>query len=302
MSSWQEHFFEKLVAAARAAGEERLATALLHRRKKTASFQHPQLRRVECLFGSNRTSGNPYSQVLLIECEPKRGTEIDRAALKRELQEAGIGGEVQADAESVFFQCRWGFGPDAVFPVHDPRQVEELTRWVLRTVRLLFDHMERRRHVVAPSNPQTASSKPLDLRVTLEQYLEDLLAEQWETLPWAAELEYLDRQVECGSLGRIDILARDRRTGDYVVIELKRDQGDDEVVGQVSRYMGWIKQHWADHQGVGVLGIIVAHEATDRLRSAVLPHPNISLYTYQFSLALAPVVATAREVKSKASC
>jgi len=66
--------------------------------------------------------------------------------------------------------------------------------------------------------------------------------------------------------------------------------------------MGWIKQRRADHEGVGVRGIIVAHGATDRLRSAVLPHPNISLFTYQFSVALAPVVATAKADKSKASC
>lgn len=300
--SWQEHFFERLVAAAHAAGDERLATAALHRRKKTASFQHSQMRRVECLFGTNRTSGNPHSQVLLIECEPKRGTEIDRPALKRELHEAGGGGEVQVDADGVFFQCRWGFGPDAVFPVHDPRRVEELTRWAIRSVRLLFDHIERRKFIAAPSGPRTSAAGPLDLRITLEQYLEELLAEQWESLPWAAELEYLDRQVECGTSGRIDILARDRGTGDYVVIELKRDQGDDEVVGQVSRYMGWIKKHRADHDGVGVRGVIVAHEATERLRSAVLPHANISLYTYQFSVTLAPVVATDREVKKQAPC
>jgi hypothetical protein len=42
--SWQEHFFEKLVAISHGEGDVRLATATLHRRKKTASFQHPQLR------------------------------------------------------------------------------------------------------------------------------------------------------------------------------------------------------------------------------------------------------------------
>ena len=45
--SWQEHFFEKLVAASHSEGDVRLATATLHRRKKTASFQHPQLRKVD---------------------------------------------------------------------------------------------------------------------------------------------------------------------------------------------------------------------------------------------------------------
>ena len=287
MSSWQEHFLEKLVAAAHAAGDERLATAALHRRKKTASLQHSQVRTLECSFGPSRNSGS-QAQVLLIDCQPKRGTEIDGPALKRELGEAGCGGDVLVDHDAVWLQYQWGHGVDAVFPVHDGRRVKELANWATRSLSLLFDHLERRRHVVIPANTASLASKPLDLRMALEQYLEDLFVEQWHTLPWAAELEYLDRQVECNALGRIDMLARDRTTGDYVVIELKRDQGDDEVVGQLSRYMGWIKQHRADCEGVGVRGIIVAHEATERLRSAVLPHPNIGLFTYQFSVALAP--------------
>jgi RecB family endonuclease NucS len=172
--------------------------------------------------------------------------------------------------------------------VHDARRIGELTRWATDTLTLLFDHMEQRRHIITPKVRVDNAHASLDLRVVLEEYLEDLLVQQWDSLPWAIELEYLGRQVECESLGCIDILAQDRTSGDFVVIELKRDQGSDEVVGQCSRYMGWIKQHRADPTGVGVLGVIVAHEATDRLRAAVLPHANISVYTYQFSVALTP--------------
>ena len=297
---WQEHFLEKLVAAAHATGDERLATAALHRRKKTASFQHAQVRSLECSFSGSRNSGS-QAQVLLVECQPKRGTEIDGPALKRELHDAGCGGDVQVDHDAVWLQRQWGHGTEAVFPVQDARRVKELTGWATRSVALLLDHLARRRHVVTLGKPQ-ADASPLDLRVTLEQYLEDLLAQQWDTLPWADQLEYIDRQVVCGNLGRIDILARNRTSGEYVVIELKRDQGDDEVVGQVSRYMGWIKQHRADKEAVAVRGVIVAHEATLRLHSAVLPHPNISLYMYQFSVALVPVVATAKVDESKTSC
>jgi len=285
-ASWQEHFLEKLVAAAHSAGDGRLATAALHRRKKTASFEHAQARRLECSFSPSRNSGS-QAQVLLIECQPKRGTEIDGPALIRELRDAGCGGDVQVDHDAVWLQCQWGHGTSAVFPIQDARRVKELTGWATRSVALLFDHLERRRHVVTPGT-SLAPSAPLDLRITLEQYLEDLLVEQWDTLPWAGQLEFIDRQVNCGKQDRLDILARDRISGDYVVVELKRDQGDDEVVGQVSRYMGWIKHRRADHEGVGVRGIIVAHEVTSRLRSAVLPHPIISVYTYRFSLTLAP--------------
>ena len=300
-ASWQDHFLEALVTAAHAAGDQRLATAAYHRRKRTASVQHPQVRKVECSLGPSRKVGS-LAQVLLIECQPKRSTEIDSPSLARELTKSGLGGEVQVDHQTVWLQKQWGHGQDAVFPVQDARRVRELTDWATRSLTLLFDHLERRQRIVIPVNGQGVSSKPLNLRVTLEQYLEDLLVEQWDTLPCGEELEYLDRQVECGTLGTLDILARDRSTGDYVVIELKRDQGDDEVVGQVSRYMGWIKKQRADHEGVGVRGIIVAHQATERLRSAVSPHQNIGLYTYQFAVTLAPLIVTANEDKNTAKC
>ena len=119
-SSWQETFFEGAVEASRRAGDPRLATAKLHRRKKTASYEHPQLQWVECVFDSNRISGNEDSQVLVVECAPKRGTEIDSGALKREFTHAGITGDLKIDADVSFAQYRWGFGRDAVFPVNDP--------------------------------------------------------------------------------------------------------------------------------------------------------------------------------------
>jgi len=300
-ASWQDHFLEALVAAAHAAGDQRLATAVYHRRKRTASVQHPQVRMIVCSLGPSRKVGS-LAQVLLIECEPKRSTEIDSPSLARELTKAGLGGEVQVDHETVWLQKQWGHGQDAVLPVQDARRVKELTDWATRSLTLLFDHLERRQQIVIPVSGLGVSSKPLNLRVTLEQYLEDLLVEQWDTLPWGEEFEYLDRQVDCGRLGTLDILARDRSNGDYVVIELKRDQGDDQVVGQVSRYMGWIKKERADHQRVTVRGIIVAHEATERLRSAVSAHPNILLFTYQFAVMLAPLVVSANEDKSTEKC
>ncbi len=41
--SWKEDFFEKLVERSHAEGDARLATAKLHPRKKTASYEHAQL-------------------------------------------------------------------------------------------------------------------------------------------------------------------------------------------------------------------------------------------------------------------
>ncbi len=240
--TWQEDFFEKLVEGAQAAGDPRLAAATLHRRKKTASYTHPQLRWLECVFDGNRITGNQDSQVLVVECAARRGTEVDGPALKREFSAAGIGGDVQVNSDVVFAQYRWGFGRDAAFPVHEPRRVQEAVNWTHSVLKVLFDHLERRRQLFRPAQDGTTEPAVTDYALALEKYLEDLLVEEWEPLAWAADLEYLGRQVPAGDLGSIDILARDRVTRDFVVIELKRDQTDDEVIGQLARYMGWAKE------------------------------------------------------------
>ena len=289
-NSWQEDFFEKLVEASKRAGDPRLATATLHRRKKTASYEHPQLQWIECVFDSNRVSGNEDSQVLVVECAPKRGTEIDSAALKREFANAGLTGDLQIDTDVLFAQYRWGYGRDAVFPVDDQRRVDEAAHWTIGVLKLLFDHLDRRREVIAPPTSIASSPDSLpDFALAIEQYLEDILVSQWESLAWAECLEYLGRQIPCGTLGRIDILARDRNTGDFVVIELKRDQTDDEVIGQLSRYMGWVIEHRATQAGVGVRGIVVVHELTPRLRAAALAHKNLEIYKYEVTVALSPI-------------
>lgn len=289
-SSWHEDFFEKLVEASKRAGDPRLATATLHRRKKIASYEHPQLQWIECVFDSNRVSGNADSQVLVVECALKRGTELDSAALKQEFANAGITGDLQIDADVLFAQYRWGFGRDAAFPVNDRRRVDEAAHWTIGVLKLLFDHLDRRREVIASSALVASSSdSPPDFALAIEQYLEDILVSQWESLAWAGCLEYLGRQIPCGTLGRIDILARDRNTGDFVVIELKRDQTDDEVIGQLSRYMGWVVEHRAAQTGVAVRGIVVVHELTPRLRAAALAHSNLEIYTYEVTVALSRV-------------
>ena len=287
--SWKEDFFEKLVEASHVAGDARLATATLHRRKKTVSYEHPQLRWLECVFDSNRISGNQDSQVLVVECTARRGTEVDGPALKREFTAAGISGDLRIDSDLVFAQYRWGFGKDESFPVHDPRRVHEAIQWTHSVVKVLFDHLERRRQLLKPAHAGTTEAATVtDYALALEKYLEDLIVEQWESLPWAAELEYLGRQVAADE-GFIDVLARDRSSGDFVVIELKRDQTDDEVVGQLSRYMGWAKKRRAAPAGVKVRGIIVAHEATPKLRAAASAHDNVNLYLYKLALALQSV-------------
>jgi len=82
----------------------------------------------------------------------------------------------------------------------------------------------------------------------------------------------------------IDILALDKNNN-YVVIELKVSRGYDRVVGQLLRYVTWVKKHQAD-EGQSVRGIIIAREISEDLSLACDGLPNVELFEYQLSITL----------------
>ncbi len=88
---------------------------------------------------------------------------------------------------------------------------------------------------------------------------------------------------------RIDILAVDA-SGGLVVIELKVSKGYDRVVGQLLRYVAWIKKHHAE-EGQPVRGVIISREISDDLRLATGLVQGVSLFEYSLSIALKPVPA-----------
>jgi hypothetical protein len=85
------------------------------------------------------------------------------------------------------------------------------------------------------------------------------------------------------AVGPIDILATDD-SGAYVVFELKRARSPDYAIGQLSRYMGWVKHTIAN--GKTVRGIVVAKDITDKLRYAAAVIPNVSLLEYEVKFEL----------------
>jgi hypothetical protein len=93
------------------------------------------------------------------------------------------------------------------------------------------------------------------------------------------------------AVGPIDILAIDA-SGHFFVFELKRGRTPDHVVGQLTRYMGWVKSTIG--KGKDVYGIIVAKQITDVLRYATTVIPKVSLFEYEVEFRLRP----ANELKS----
>ncbi|NOS97730.1 MAG: DUF1016 family protein [Methylotenera sp.] len=85
----------------------------------------------------------------------------------------------------------------------------------------------------------------------------------------------------------IDILAVDK-DGGYVVIELKVSKGYDRVIGQLLRYVSWIKKNQAE-QNQSVRGIIIAKQISEDLQLACTELPSVSLYEYDLSVAVRKV-------------
>jgi len=91
--------------------------------------------------------------------------------------------------------------------------------------------------------------------------------------------------VEFPAGGRfIDILAVSRG-GDLVVIELKVSKGYDRVVGQLLRYVAWIRANLAE-DGQRVRGIIIAREISEDLVLATSVVPDVELIEYTLSVSL----------------
>ncbi len=94
------------------------------------------------------------------------------------------------------------------------------------------------------------------------------------------------RGIEFPAGGRfIDILATDNEG--YVVIELKVSKGYDRVVGQLLRYVSWVKKYHAE-PGQRVRGVVVAKHISDDLLLACSEVPSVSLFEYELSVSVKP--------------
>jgi endonuclease len=78
-----------------------------------------------------------------------------------------------------------------------------------------------------------------------------------------------------------DLLAVDAQ-GCLVVIEIKVSRGYDRVVGQLLRYMAWIRAHQAE-VGQGVRGMIIAREISEDLRLACSSISDVELFEYELA-------------------
>jgi len=130
----------------------------------------------------------------------------------------------------------------------------------------------------------------------MERQLQEFLADNWARISlnheWSIYSENGDEdagvEYPC-DVGSIDILARNKNGKDWLVIELKRNQTNDDTVGQVLRYMGWVKAEMAELDEK-VQGLIIAREANQKLLYALNAAKDVDLkqYEVEFKLRDAP--------------
>ena len=125
----------------------------------------------------------------------------------------------------------------------------------------------------------------------LEKHLEDFLAQNWKQTELGKDYDIYEEDGELvgqqypSDTGPIDILAISKDKKTLLVVELKKGRASDNVVGQIQRYMGFVKGELAEDNQT-VKGVIIALEDDLRIKRALSVTNNIEFYRYQVSFKL----------------
>lgn len=128
----------------------------------------------------------------------------------------------------------------------------------------------------------------------LEKYLEEFIVSNFTAIFQNKMRIYTDADGNFGQqysteVGPIDILAKKIEDDTFVVIELKKGRPSDQVVGQVLRYMGWVKEHLCKGDQP-VMGLIICKEPDNKLSYALkmIRNVDVAFYWIDFKLKKSP--------------
>lgn len=125
----------------------------------------------------------------------------------------------------------------------------------------------------------------------LEKYLEEFIVSNWNNLDLGKQYDRHEQEVDGKrkksrtDTGEIDIFAISKDKTEYLVIELKKGRASDGVVGQILRYMGYVREKVAD-PNQDVKGLIIALEEDLKTRWALKEVPNVTFSRYQINFQL----------------
>ncbi len=125
----------------------------------------------------------------------------------------------------------------------------------------------------------------------LEKHLEEFLVQNWKQTELGKKYDIYEEDGELigqqyqSDTGPIDILAISKDKKELLVVELKKGRASDSVVGQMLRYMGYVREDLAEENQT-IKGVIIALEDDIRIRRALAVTNNIEFYRYQVSFKL----------------
>lgn len=125
----------------------------------------------------------------------------------------------------------------------------------------------------------------------LEKHLEAFLVQNWERTELGKKYNIFEMDGELvgqqypSDTGPIDILAISKDKKELLVIELKKGRVSDNVVGQIQRYMGFVKEDLAE-KGQTVKGVIIGLDDDVRIKRALSVTNNIEFYKYKINFML----------------
>jgi restriction system protein len=125
----------------------------------------------------------------------------------------------------------------------------------------------------------------------LEKHLEDFLVQNWKQTDLGRDYDIFEEDGELvgqqyqSDTGPMDVLAIKKDKSQLLVVELKKGRASDAVVGQILRYMGYVKQELAEPNQT-VKGVIIALDDDTKIRRALAITPDISFYRYEVSFKL----------------
>jgi len=169
------------------------------------------------------------------------------------------------------------------------RDALQIDLWTLDALWWYLDQKEAGELPSVETGDSTAigMSPESEQRFGLERHLHEFLRDNWNHVElgrdWVLYQEPGDEEAgyeyPC-DVGRIDLLAKHRNEPRWLVVELKRNQTSDQTVGQLLRYIGWVKRHLAE-AGEQVHGMIICRDADNALRYALSTLQNVELRRYQ---------------------
>jgi restriction system protein len=129
---------------------------------------------------------------------------------------------------------------------------------------------------VIPPNQPSESSQQSRISIS-EQNLEDFVVQDLTKIE--SGLCLVGRQLNTAA-GRLDLLCQDA-LGNYVVVELKKTKGTDQVIGQILRYMGWVTEAYPQKN---VRGIVIVGKKDDALRYAIKALANVEAKEFTLNI------------------